>query len=283
LQSTGIYIVHPKGTGLRRLTREGGFAGSPVWSADSRRVLYYETDEVGAYRAKSAGSRTEVVAMDIATGERTQLTAPNETKLSPQWLPDGKLSYVVRSLVPRGLKVWHPDRRVDTILNGAVRHLSWLPGTKQVAYERILHRAHTEHLEPTASRDPEFELVLSEPFPSFSPDGIKLLYSQYGMQGQNPSDTNIEIMNADDSGKQTLFHKEGASAFRCHVVSCRRYDRFQPGEILPRARLPGLAGGAHPAGRLRISRDRERTVPTMAFRAGRRTGTGSSTSAAGSS
>src|SRR5215469_11252393 len=98
LQSTGIYIVHPDGTGLRRLTRVGGFAGSPVWSADSRRVLYYETDEVGAYLAKyPAGSRTEIVATDIATGERTQFTASNTTKLSPQWLPDGKLSYVVRS------------------------------------------------------------------------------------------------------------------------------------------------------------------------------------------
>ena len=213
LQSTGIYIVHPDGTGLRRLTRQGGFAGSPVWSSDSRRVLYSETDEVGAYMAEGGNSRTEVVAMDIATGERTQFTASNETKLSPQWLPDGKISYVVRSLISGALKVWHPDRRVDTILNGAVRHPSWLPGAKQVVYERIVHRAHTEHLEPTASRDPEFELVLSEPFPSFSPDGTKLLYSQYGAQGRNPADTSLEIMNADGSGKHTLFHREGASAF----------------------------------------------------------------------
>jgi len=215
LQSTGIYIVHPDGTGLRRLTREGGFAGSPVWSADSRRVLYYETDEVGAYMAKSAGSRTELVALDISSGERTQFTASNVTKLSPQWLPDGKLSYVVRSPADaaQGLKVWHPDRRVDAIVTGAVRHAYWLPGARQVVYERMLHRAHTQHLEPTASRDPEFELVLSEAFPSFSPDGTRLLYSQYGNQGTNTADTSIEIMTADGGGKHTLFHKEFAMAF----------------------------------------------------------------------
>ncbi len=214
LQSTGIYIVHPDGTGLRRLTRAGGFAGSPAWSADSKRVLYYETDEVGAYLAKRAQSRTEIVAVDIETGERTQYTASNETKLSPQWLPDGKLSYVVRSGDEKeGLKVWHPDRRVDAIINGAVRHPSWFPGGKRVVYERILRPAHTEHLEATASLDPEFELVLSEPFPSFSPDGTKLLYSQYGNQGVSTRDTSIQIMNADGSGKRTLFHREDLSAF----------------------------------------------------------------------
>lgn len=214
LQSTGIYIVHPDGTGLRRLTREGGFAGSPVWSSDSRRVLFYETDEVGAYLAKNASSRTELVDIDIETGVRTQFTASNVTKLSPQWLPEGKLSYVVRSPdAGEGLKIVRPDRSIDSIINGPVRHPSWFTGGSKVVYERILKPAHTEHLESTTSLDPEFDLVLSEPFPSFSPDATKLLYSQYGRQGLVTSDTSIEIMNADGSGKRTLFHEAGASAF----------------------------------------------------------------------
>src|SRR5262245_11691696 len=45
LQSMGIYIVHPDGSGLRRVTKPGGAAGSPAWSADGKRVLFYETDE----------------------------------------------------------------------------------------------------------------------------------------------------------------------------------------------------------------------------------------------
>lgn len=214
LQSTGIYIVHPDGTGLRRLTRAGGFAGSPAWSSDSQRVLYYETDETGAYLAKGARSRTEIASIDVATGEREQYTASNETKLSPQWLPEGKIGYAVRGQDDnQGLKVRHPDRRIDTIVKGAVRHPAWFAGGKQVVYERILHPASTEHLISTASRDPEFELVLSEPFPSFSPDGSKLLYSQYGNHGTDVGNTSIEIMNADGSEKHTLFHREGFSAF----------------------------------------------------------------------
>jgi Tol biopolymer transport system component len=215
LQSTGIYIVHPDGSGLRRVTRSGGVAGSPSFSADGTRILYYETDETGAYLAKSGRSRTELVSLDLNTGERRQYTASNEVKLSPAFLPGGRISYIVRG-ADRGadaLKIRHPDRRVDTIVPGPVRHATWTPDAKQVVYERILHPASTEHLVPTVSRDPEFELFLSEPFPSFAPDGRRLLYSQYGGAGTNPGDTSIEIMNADGSEKKPLFHRAGFSAF----------------------------------------------------------------------
>ncbi|HXB70991.1 MAG TPA: hypothetical protein VNY05_22340 [Candidatus Acidoferrales bacterium] len=213
MQSTGIYLIHPDGTGLRRLTKAGGFAGSPMWSSDAKRVLYYETDETGAYLAKSGNSRTELVSVDIATGERLQITASNEVKLSPQWLPGGKISYAVRGPNNAGLRILYPDRRVVTIVPGAIRHPSWSADGKQVVYERILQPAGTEHLIPTVSRDSEFELLLSEPFPSFSPDGKNLLYSQYGGNGTNVGDTTIQTMNADGSGKHPIFHKDGASAF----------------------------------------------------------------------
>jgi Tol biopolymer transport system component len=176
-------------------------------------VLYYETDETGAYLAKSGNSRTELVSVDIATGERSQHTASNEVKLSPQWLPGGKISYAVRGPNNAGLRILHPDRSVVTIVPGAIRHPSWSADGKQVVYERILQPASTEHLIPTVSRDPEFELLLSEPFPAFSPDGKKLLYSQYGGNGTGVGNTSIETMNADGSGKHAIFHKEGTSAF----------------------------------------------------------------------
>jgi Tol biopolymer transport system component len=214
LQSTGIYVVHPDGTGLRRLTRTGGVAGSPTWSADSRRVLFYETDEVGAYMAKSARSRTEIVAVDLASGERRQYTASNETKLSPQWLPQGRISYAVRGGAgAEGIKVWYPDRKVVTVVAGPVRHPSWPADGSQMVYERILKQASTEHLIPTVSRDPEFDLVLSEPFPSFSPDGRRLLYSAYGNDGLNAGDTTIKIMNADGSAEKTFFRRDGFTSY----------------------------------------------------------------------
>ena len=121
LQSTGVFVIRPDGKGLRRLTRKDGVAGSPSWSPDGKKVLFYETDEVGAYLAKNAQSRTEIVSIDVTTGERKQYTASNETKLSPQSLSGGRIGYVVRAADDTaGLKIWNPSRRVETIARGAV-------------------------------------------------------------------------------------------------------------------------------------------------------------------
>jgi len=238
LQSTGIYLIHPDGTGLRRLTKAGGFAGSPSWSADGKRVLYYETDETGAYLAKGGNSRTEFVSIDIASGERTQYTASNEVKLSPQWLPGGKIGYALRGSSKPGLKIWHPDRSVETLVAGTVRHPSWSADGTLVVYERILHNGVTEHLIPTASRDPEFELLLSEAFPAFSPDGKTLLYSQYGFNGLDPSNTSIQTMNADGSDKHPLFHKSGVSAFDAVWSPAGDMIAFSVGKYFRAAGLP---------------------------------------------
>src|ERR1043166_6598939 len=160
LQSTGIYIVHPDGTGLRRVTKVGGVAGSPSWAADSRRILFYETDETGAYLAKGGNSRTELVAVTLATGERTQFTASNQVKLAPKWLSGGRIGYAVRG-ANSGINIWRPDRRVTTVATGVVRNPSWAPDESHLVYERMVRPATTEHLIPTASHDAEFELYLT--------------------------------------------------------------------------------------------------------------------------
>jgi Tol biopolymer transport system component len=97
LQSTGVYLIRPDGRDLRRLTRKDGVAGSPSWSADGQRVLFYETDEVGAYLAKNGRARPEIASIDVMTGERTVHTASNETKLSPHSLSEGRIGYITRA------------------------------------------------------------------------------------------------------------------------------------------------------------------------------------------
>jgi Tol biopolymer transport system component len=117
LQSTGIYVIKAGGGELRRLTRKDGFSGSPSWSADGRRILFYETDELGAYLAKSANSRTEIVSVDVVTGERKFYTASNETKLSPRWLSQGRISYIERGAdATSGLRILRADRGIEPVL-----------------------------------------------------------------------------------------------------------------------------------------------------------------------
>jgi Tol biopolymer transport system component len=223
MQSTGIYIVAPDGSGLRRLTRKGGVAGSPAWSPDGKRVVFYETDEVGAYMAKSGNARTEIAAVDIASGAYTPITASNETKLSPAALPGRRFSFIKRGAdSTAGLRIYTMGARTTTtVVRGAVRNPSWSPDGAHVAFQRIQRLGTTQHLVPTFSRDPAFENVLNEPFPELSPDGTKLLFSQYidtrspttGLTQSNTGNTSVELVNADGTGERTIFHQEGFSAF----------------------------------------------------------------------
>ena len=140
------------------MTRKDGFAGSPSWSSDGKRVLFYETDEVGAYMAKNATSRTELVSIDVTTGDQIDYTSSRETKLSPAWLSDGRISYVVRAADETGgLRIWYPSRRIATLIPGAVRGPSWAPDGTHVVYQEIVRLGGTEHLLATASRDNDFE------------------------------------------------------------------------------------------------------------------------------
>jgi Tol biopolymer transport system component len=223
MQSTGIYIVAPDGRGLRRLTRKDGFAGSPAWSPDGKHVVFYETDEVGAYLAKGGNARTEIASVDVTTGARTAITASNETKLSPASLPGGRFSFIKRGAdATAGLRIYTQGKRTTTtVVRGPVRNPSWSPDGAHVAFQRIRRIGTTQHLVPTFSRDPAFENVLNEPFPELSPDGTKLLFSQMaegrsgatGLATTSVGNTSIELMNADGTEQRTIFHKEGFSAF----------------------------------------------------------------------
>ncbi len=242
LQSTGIYIIHPDGSGLRRITKTGGVAGSPSWSADGKRILFYETDETGAFLAKSGNSRTELAAVDVATGEHQAYTASNYIKLSPQWLSGGRISYSLRTSTDpagpnNGIVVWYPDRHIVRVVEGLVHHPSWSPDGAHLVYERVLHPAATEHLIPTASADPTFDLYLSEPFPSFSPDGRRLIYSQYGNNGTSAGDTSVELMDADGGRKQTLHHEKGSASYDASWSPAGDLILFSVGHYF---RSPGL-------------------------------------------
>jgi Tol biopolymer transport system component len=84
----GLFLIHPDGTGLRRLTDDATGAGYARWSPDGKRILYSD-----------ATSRLWVV--DVASRKATQLSDPADPGLfnDANWSPDGK-QIVYRHFTP---------------------------------------------------------------------------------------------------------------------------------------------------------------------------------------
>ncbi|HEY6455485.1 MAG TPA: hypothetical protein VIY90_09430 [Steroidobacteraceae bacterium] len=91
MQRTAVYIVHPDGSGVRRLTALDGSAGSPHWSPDGRRVSFAQVTDVAA--AQHSRLSTRSVSEDIHTGARESASYRKgpQSALNPSWSPDGSL------------------------------------------------------------------------------------------------------------------------------------------------------------------------------------------------
>ena len=69
-----VYLVGADGRGLRKLSSDGQLAGSPKWSPDGARVVFYELAVADTFRARWLADQplveSRIVSVDVATGAR---------------------------------------------------------------------------------------------------------------------------------------------------------------------------------------------------------------------
>ncbi|MEO8069894.1 MAG: hypothetical protein ABI652_00710 [Acidobacteriota bacterium] len=264
-QTVAVYVIHPDGTGLRRLSREGISAGLPNWSADGKRVVFYETDQppgpgnaggnqpggaavaqpapaapqpnaaalpgqgragapaapAGAAPAGRGGAGqqgfgqaagSQIVAVDLATGEHTVLTTQTGLKLKPQYI--GKTEKV-------GLLVKTPSR--DGALpigiaytdgskgpQGMIRNPSWSSDGSKMIYEKVIFTARPQG-QLLYSWDSNYEYRYTDVFPMFSRAG-RLVTTDLESAMGNPQ-TSISTWGTDGfSERKRIFWDPSGSA-----------------------------------------------------------------------
>ena len=72
MQSTSVYVVHPDGSGLRRVSDPERLAGTPRWSGNGSTLLFYDAafqDACGAGTFRNGAETTQILAVDVANGE----------------------------------------------------------------------------------------------------------------------------------------------------------------------------------------------------------------------
>jgi Tol biopolymer transport system component len=208
-QAVSIYLMRADGTDVRRITSVGKFAGSPKWSRDGKRLVFYEMDIQDTFYARRAAFGklvdSQIVSVSVATGTRQEHTSGPGLKVSPQFLSGDRIGYVMKAGRRLGLTFTTGDQGA----NGEMRNPSWSPDGKNVVYQKWFSEAWRQN-QALYSDDPEFDLAYSDPFPAFSHDGKKLAVTNSTSNSGTGSSSllSVSVMNANGTNAKVIFHGE---------------------------------------------------------------------------
>jgi Tol biopolymer transport system component len=181
LQLADIYLVHPDGSGLKRLSPHGGFCGSPKWSPDSKSVVAYcmSAQDTWNFRSTGEDGDDQLLKFDVATGASSQVAAGPGVKLMPAILMSGEVAYLRCDKTASGVFYGNgtPGPAGDDL-----RTPSWSPDGSHVAYTRFARKNPTDPVR-IWSRDPKFDLYATAWLPNYDRSGEHLAVTRIGKGG----------------------------------------------------------------------------------------------------
>lgn len=198
-QSTALYIVRPTGEGLRRIATAEIYAGSPRWSSDGKRIVFYSATLETVASTTSVlrrGGATQIEVVDVETGMREVLTSGPGEKMSPQWRADSVIAYSSGGKTP-GIETTSGAAGA----RGEFKCPSWSPDGKRMLFHREVGQGWPPH-RPWASQNPAFQLIRTGIFPSWSPTGDRYVSND---QTAGRLHNSIVLFDANGSRRLTVF------------------------------------------------------------------------------
>ena len=177
-QELSLYLIGADGEGFRRIASKPGYAlGSPRWSADGKRIVFYETtteETWGARRPERIASvSSQIVSIEVASGARTEHTSGPGFKVAPQFLSNGDIAYLIKGGPLEGI---HYTTTGKDMLKTSVRSPVWSPDGSKMIYEKVSFQPRPQNL-PLYSWDPQWDYKHTDVFPTLSRDG-KLAFTR---------------------------------------------------------------------------------------------------------
>ncbi len=185
LHLVDLYLIHPDGTGLKRISQHGGFCGSPKWTADSKAVITYcmSAQDTLTYRFGSQDGENEIRTIDIASGATVAVAAGKGVKLLPTILPSGEIAYLRRDKTASG--VFYGSGKPGP-KGGDLRTPSWSPDGSQLVYSRVVTK-HTPEPVKEWSRNAKFDLYSTAWLPAYDLSGEHLAVTRMSADGETTS------------------------------------------------------------------------------------------------
>ncbi len=176
LHLVDIYIVHPDGTGLKRISQHGDFCGSPKWIANSKSVVTYcmSAEETWGFRVGAFEGDDKLLQIDIATGEATPVTAGPGVKLAPAILPSGQIAYLRRGTASPG--IFYGEGKPGPA-GANLRAPSWSPDGLHLVYSRYSSAPRAPEPKRIWSRNTNFEMYGTTELPAYDRTGDRLAVS----------------------------------------------------------------------------------------------------------
>ena len=202
-QELSIYLIGANGQGFRRVASKPGFClGSPKWSPDGKRVVFYEIateDTWGSRRPEGVAKVTsQIVSVDVATGDRVEHTSGPGLKLFPQFISAEVIAYHRKGGPDEGLVYTTAHEAVKRSIRSPV----WSPDGKTVIYEKVGFKARPQ-FKPLYSWDKDWDYRHTDVFPVLAKDGtLAITEKQLG-------NSSIVTLNRDGSNRRVVFDVNG--------------------------------------------------------------------------
>ena len=225
-QELSVYVIRPDGRDFRKIaSKEGWSLGSPRWSPDGSRIIFYEITTENtwdAHRPESVASATsQIVSVDFATGlDRIQHTSGTGVKVSPQYVTADNIGYLVKGGSNEGIH-YTAESSTRAVINGTMRSPSWSPDGKSVVYEKSEFEARAME-KKLYSWDPEWEYRFTDVFPDLSQQGrLAITQKQLG-------NSSIVTMRPDGMDQKLVFDPLTQSNISSSEVGQGLAGAFQP-------------------------------------------------------
>ncbi|KAF7195794.1 Tol-Pal system protein TolB [Pseudocercospora fuligena] len=225
-QELSIYTVRPNGTDLRLVSSRANYTqGSPHFSPDGKRLVFYEGKTEDTYNARLQPDllygdvlNTSIVSVDFATGidRVVHVNLTNAVGITPSYVTSDVIGYVVKLADSNGIfyqsltgKNYTQYQTIPAnTMTPALRSPSWSPDGKYVIFEKQGPTGGSTSTSKTQysalwSFDREWDYRFTDVFPMGARSGCPHMAMSQQMEG--PAGSSLMRLNMDGTDQITLF------------------------------------------------------------------------------